>query len=308
MHIVFQIFTNTWHYTQEAAPWLLIGFLFAGLLKAFLPTAVLLKYIGGKNIKSILTATVIGIPLPLCSCGVIPTGMGLYKQGASRASTLAFLIATPATTVTTIIISIGMLGWHFTTAAVITCFAVAAITGVLSLRLLPEADRQKPAAPKDNQCAHPLATAPACPHCRRNLKEGLKTTFRFGFIEMVNDVGKYIILGLFLAGLIATVFPPTIVDKYLAKGFLPLIIMVLVATPMYICSTASIPFVAALIAKGMHPAAGLVFLIAGPATNASTIMAIWKIMGKNTALLYLTAIILLSVFIAYIFYLTGWLC
>lgn len=306
METIFTIFNNTWHYTREAAPWLLIGFLFAGLLKAFVPTEILLRYLGGKNIRSILSATIIGIPLPLCSCGVIPTGIGLYKQGASRSATIAFLIATPATTITTITISLGLLGLKFTIATVMTCFLVAAITGFIALVTLKE-NENKVKLGQEITHRFKINGIFICPECRHHLKEGLKTTFQYGFIKMAADIGKYIIIGLFLAGIISTIFPPTLIYKYLGKGFLPLIIMILVATPMYICSTASIPFVAALIAKGMHPAAGLVFLIAGPATNASTIITVWKTMGRNTALLYVGSIIIFSLIIASIFTIIGWL-
>jgi hypothetical protein len=130
--------------------------------------------------------------------------------------------------------------------------------------------------------------------------------FRYGFIEMVDDVGIYILIGLFTAGVVAAVLPQPVIEQYLGKGLLPLFIMVLIGTPMYVCSTASVPFVAAMVAKGMHPAAGLVFLTAGPATNISTILVIGKVMGRDTATLYVFSIIFLSVIIAYGFCLSGW--
>ncbi|VUT27534.1 MAG: putative permease [Candidatus Syntrophoarchaeum sp. GoM_oil] len=102
--VLFKIGENTWYYTKEALPWLILGFLMAGLLKAFVPEGFLFKYLGARNMRSVLNATLIGIPLPLCSCGVIPAGIGLYEQGVSRASTLAFLIATPTTAITTILV------------------------------------------------------------------------------------------------------------------------------------------------------------------------------------------------------------
>lgn len=300
MNTLYQILLQTWHFAKESSLWLFIGFLFAGILKAFVPQNALLKYLGKKDAKSIFTATIIGIPLPLCSCGVIPTGMGLYKQGASLSATLAFLIATPATTVTTILISLGMLGVNFTIATVITCILVASITGFLASVLIEKEVKSNKQESRPIKEKKPLSFA-------KSLKAKLKIVFHYGFVDMVKDIGIYIVLGLFAAGIIATVFPKDLIAQYLGKGLFPLFIMVLIGAPMYICSTASIPFVAALIAKGMNPAAGLVFLIAGPATNVSTILSVWKVMGRKTAILYLSSIIILSIIIAFLFNLIGWL-
>jgi len=293
--MLFKVVENVWHYTEEASPWLLFGFLFAGILKAFIPSEILLKYLGGSKLRSVLTATLVGIPLPLCSCGVIPTGLSLYEQGASKPSTLAFLIATPATSITSIFLVFGMLGWRFTVAGIATSFCVAVITGLLAGVILKVRTPPTPAcSPTDQNLRSPP------------LRDKMKTVFRYGFIDMIDDIGLYILVGLIGAGIIAAMIPPEIVGAYLG-GSASLIIMVLLATPMYICSTGSVPFVASLIAKGMNPAAGLVVLIVGPATNLSTMLVIGKTMGKKTAILYTTSIIVLSVLIAYSFHLVGWL-
>ena len=295
----------TWKFTKEASPWLLLGFLFAGLLKAFVPPELILRYLGQRNLRSILTATLVGIPLPLCSCGVIPIGIGLYKSGASRAATLAFFIATPATTITAILIAIGMLGWKFTMAMILTCFGVALLTGLLSFVMTKERVKQM----KVENEAHKfeLREVFSCEECGEEFKGRLKFSFRYGFIDMVEDIGLYVILGLIIAGIIAAIAPEVVIERYLGSGIIALVIMVLIATPMYICSTGSIPFIAALIAKGMNPCVGLVFLIVGPATNLSTIFAIAKSMGKRTALLYVSSIVIFSILIAYSLGLVGWI-
>lgn len=282
------ILLKTWDFTKEASPWLLLGFLFAGLLKTFVPSELLFKYLGSNKLRSILMATLIGIPLPLCSCGVIPTGLSLYEHGASRASTLSFLIATPATTVTAIFLTFGMLGWRFALAEVLLCFGVAIITGLFVDTIV-----------KNGQTGRALKIVE---QAHENKK--IKTILQYGFIDMVDDVGLYILIGLFGAGIVAVFAPSNLVVEYLS-GPLSLIAMVLIATPMYICSTASVPFVASLIAKGMNPAAGLVVLTAGPATNIATVLAIGKTMGKETALFYVSSIVIFSVLIAYGFDLAG---
>jgi hypothetical protein len=296
-----QIALNTYTYGREASVWLLIGFLFAGLLRVFMPQEFLYKHLGKRGFRSILTATVIGIPLPLCSCGVIPVGVGLYRQGASKASTLAFFISTPATTVTTILIAAGMLGWRFAIAEVVLCFAVAFITGLLASLLLGKRSEKSERAGKVDVRSFCEAS-----YSNKGGKEKIVAVFRYGFIDMVDDIGLYVLIGLFTAGVVATLIPSTFIEQFLGKGIIPLILMVLIGTPMYICSTASVPFVAALVAKGMHSAAGLVFLVAGPATNLSTILVVGKSMGKETAFLYVASIIIFSVLFAYGFCLVGW--
>ncbi len=296
--LIIDILLWTWKFTKEAAPWLLMGFLFAGLLKAFVPSEIILRYLGKRDLRSILTATLVGIPLPLCSCGVIPTGMSLYKSGASKASTLAFFIATPATTITTILIAVGMLGWRFALAEILTCFGVAIATGLMAWIFLKESETVKPAERRHNV---------NIPAKRRRLGDGIKAMLHYGFVDMVDDIGLYILIGLLGAGIIAALAPTDLIQQYLGRGLLPLVIMVIIGTPMYICSTGSVPFVAALIEKGMNPCAGLVFLIVGPATNLSTILVIAKSMGRKTAALYISSIIVFSILIAYSFGLGGWL-
>lgn len=293
--VLVSVLLRTWEFTEEAAPWLLLGFLFAGILKAFVPSELLLKYLGTGRLRSIFIATFVGIPLPLCSCGVIPTGLSLYERGASKASTLAFFIATPATTVTALFLTFGMLGWRFAIAEITASFAVAIATGTLAgfvskERGVLEADGGDAARDINVET-----------HVGR-----IETVLRYGFVDMVGDVGLYILAGLFGAGMIAALVPSSAIERYFGGALSP-IIMVLLTTPMYICSTASVPFVASLIEKGMLPCAGLVVLIAGPATNLSTMFAVGKVMGKKTAVLYVASIVFTTVLISYGFHLVGFL-
>lgn len=294
----------TWEFTKEASPWLLLGFLFAGLLKAFVPSELILRYLGQRNLRSILTATLIGIPLPLCSCGVIPTGIALCKSGVSRASTLAFFISAPATNITAILIALGMLGWKFTIAMILTCSGVALLTGLLSFFMIKERINQTQTKVEKESHKFNLGVFLS----RKDaLKERLRFSFRYGFIDMVEDIGLYVILGLIIAGVVAAITPGEVIERYLGSGIIGLVLIVLIGIPMYICSTGSIPFVAALIAKGMNPYLGLVFLIVGPATNMSTILAIVKSMGRGTALLYVSSVATISILIAYSFGMVGWI-
>ncbi|VUT26582.1 MAG: putative permease [Candidatus Methanolliviera sp. GoM_asphalt] len=192
-------------------------------MKAFIPSEILFKYLGGNRSRSILTATLVGIPLPLYSCGVIPTGLSLYDQGASKPSTLAFLIATPATSITSIFLVFGMLGWRFAIAEIATSFCVAVITGLLAGVVLKGRTPYTPVcSPTDQNLTSPP------------LRDKMKTVFRYGFIDMIDNIGLCILIGLIGAGIIAAMIPSEIVGGYLG-GSAFLTIMVLLATPMYIC-------------------------------------------------------------------------
>ena len=318
--MVSEITGSFWHFLGEAAPWLLLGFLFAGLLKVFVPSEVILRYIGGGNIRSVLTATLVGIPLPLCSCGVLPTAMTLYKQGSSKAATMAFLIATPATTVTAIVLTLAMLGWKFTTVYVVTAFIVATGTGLLALLFLKTKPHEVALSSGETKnedacgcCQQEVATGCGCgceeeaSNKTRNFREKLRTVFHYGFIEMMEDIGLWILVGLLLAAVIYSLLPGNVVEEYMGSGLLALVLVALVSAPMYICSTAAVPFVAAMIATGMLPGAGLVILILGPATNVSTILVIARSMGKSTAILYIASIMVISIGVAYIVIMGGWL-
>jgi hypothetical protein len=306
IRIIINILSWTWYYLKESSPWLLLGLLLAGLLRALIPSEVILNYLGKRDFKSILRASLVGIPLPLCSCGVLPTGIGLYKQGASKASTLAFIIATPATTITSILLILGMIGWKFMLAQIAIAFGVALLTGLSAFIFLK--DEEKITTKSRREKAHGFHKGfIECEECRHRLKDRIKTTFSYGFVEVMDDIGVYLLIGLVLAGLLAALLPTSLISEYMGKGPFPMLLMILIGTPMYICSTGSVPFAASLIAKGMAPSAGLVFLIVGPATNLSAFLVISKAMGKKAALLYITSIICFSILIASAIHLVGWL-
>lgn len=183
--VLASVLLRTWEFTEEAAPWLLLGFLFAGILKAFVPSELLLKYLGTGRLRSIFIATFVGIPLPLCSCGVIPTGLSLYERGASKASTLAFFIATPATTVTALFLTFGMLGWRFAVAEITASFAVAIATGTLAGFVSKEGGVLEA---DGGDAARDINVET---HVGR-----IETVLHYGFVDMVGDVGLYILAGL----------------------------------------------------------------------------------------------------------------
>ncbi len=276
-----------------ALPWLAIGYLFAGLLKVLVPADFLEKHIGS-GFKSILIATLIGIPLPLCSCGVIPTAMGLRRRGASLGATLAFLIATPMTTVTTLFLLYAFFGWKFVILMLFAGFSIAILTGLFADIFIDSSETE---IKKEAKCPHCNVT---CEHEHYfGLTEKIKEIFKYGFLEMGKDTLGWILLGLLGAGIIATLAPKEVIGRYLGAGFLPLILMVIIGTPMYICSTGSIPFVAALVSKGLTIGGAVVFLIVGPATNLSTFFVLTHELGRKTAIMYIVSIATLSLILGY---------
>jgi len=191
-----------------------------------------------------------------------------------------------------------MIGWKFALADVVASFVIALLTGFLASLLFRKESLKS------------LSDGASCcevEHRPSSFKEKMNIALRYGFIEMVDDIGLYVVIGLLAAAIVAVAIPSIAIETYMGSGLIPIFIMTTIGLPIYVCSTGSVPFVAALIAKGLCPAAGLAFLIAGPATNLSTMLAVGKVMGKKTLLLYVLSVIIFSVLVAYIFELSGWL-
>lgn len=273
----------TWEIWVEAAPFVLLGFLVAGLARAFISTETVGKHLGKPGVMSVLKAALIGIPLPLCSCGVIPTALGLKRQGASRGATTAFLIATPETGVDSIAVTYALLDPLMTVfrplAAMITAVTAGLLETWLPLGSAPPATTLSlTMAPERSWDEHaPLGS---------RIREGLS----FAFGELLRDIGKWLLLGMVIAGLIAVLLPPGFLEQHLGGGLPAMLLMLVVGVPLYVCASASTPIAAALMIKGLSPGAALVFLLAGPATNAATIAAMANALGRRSLLIYLGSI------------------
>jgi len=270
----------------EMAPYLILGFVFAGVLRAFFKDAFITKYLGKRSLKSIGLASLFGIPLPLCSCGVVPTGLSLKKQGASTSSTLAFLTSTPQTGVDSIIVTYGFLGLPFTIYKVITSLIMGIFSGAI-FNLLSNPDDEK---------------TEINAHIVDEIK-GFKAFLHYSFIEMVVTIRKWLLIGLLIAAGISVFVPVELLSDLglLDNHFLNYMLILFIATPMYICSTASVPIAITLVGKGFSLGSAIVFLIAGPATNAATITVLWKSLGRKATLVYLINILVSTVVFAYFF-------
>ena len=274
------ILTEIWTLLCEMSPYLLLGFLLAGLMHEFIPNRIYTKYLGERSLKSVVLAALFGVPLPLCSCGVIPTAMGIRKEGASKGATISFLIATPQTGVDSIIATYSLMGLPFAIIRPIVALVTAVFGGVLCNSI--DTDQQTPSN---------------SPLKGENKKESLPFRGRFrrvisyAFGEMMEDIGKWLAMGLIVAGIITAAVPDSWFTIFQGNTLYSILFVLVFSIPMYLCATGSIPIALALMLKGLTPGAALVLLMAGPASNAASILVVGKVLGKRSMLVYLIAII-----------------
>ncbi len=264
---------------MEMAPYLLLGFLFAGILHVYFPKDKVQRYLGGKNTGSVVNASLFGIPLPLCSCGVIPTGVSFYKNGSSKGSAVSFLISTPQTGVDSILVTYSLLGLPFALIRPV----IALITGVVGGIMTNATDHStvnKTVSVGNETCM--VETK------KRNKFSGM---MRYAFVDFLQDIQKWLIIGILLAALISVLVPDNFFAEQVDSTILGMLIMLAAAVPLYVCATASVPIAAVLMLKGLSPGAALVFLMAGPATNIATMTVLGNVFGRKTLITYLLTII-----------------
>lgn len=270
-------FTDFVNILGEMSPYLLLGFFFAGLLHAFIPKQKIEKYFNGSPIKSSFLASIFGVPLPLCSCGVIPTGAAFYKNGASKGGTISFLISTPQTGVDSILATFSLMGLPFAIIRPIAAL-ITGITGGLVTSVVTQNE------PQEKISTHEEETT-------KSFAQKFVSIFRYGFVEFIQDISKWLVIGLLIAAVISALIPDQYFELLNLSPIMQMLLILVVSIPLYICATGSIPLAAVLILKGISPGAAFVLLMAGPATNAATITMIGKVMGKKSLFSYLGIII-----------------
>jgi len=291
------------HLINEMSPYLLLGFLIAGLMHAFIPGKYYTRYLAKPNFRSVLYAALFGVPLPLCSCGVIPTAMSLRKEGASKGAVASFLIATPQTGVDSIIATYSLMGLPFALIRPVVAFITALFGGSLVNRVTKGKEEDgRPLTPSEGGeakccCHHEEEKEEHC-HCHHaEAKEGLTfwqkivEALRYAFIEMVEDIGKWLVVGLVIAALITVLVPDSFFAVFKDNTWLSMLLVLAISIPMYICATGSIPIAVALMLKGLTPGSALVLLMAGPAANMASILVIRHRLGTKTLVAYLASII-----------------
>jgi hypothetical protein len=273
-----QAFAVAW---AQFAPWLLLGFLLAGVLHARVPSRWLGQALGGTGWRPILRGALIGLPLPLCSCSVIPVAVELRRRGAARGATASFLISTPEIGVDSILTSFAVLHPVLAVARPLAAIVTAAVTG-----LMVERWSRPPAAmaAQDAACACP----PSASAERGAL--GLAGGLRYAFVDLFAEVARFLLPVFLLTALLTTWIEPSSLQGLVGSQWLQMLLMLAVSVPIYVCASAATPLAAALIGAGLSPGAALVFLLAGPATNLTTILVAVRILGGRGALVYVLAV------------------
>ena len=279
------------HYFIEVIPAVLIGFLLSGIIYELIPTGWVNRYLGKKGIMPVLSATVVGALLPICCWGSLPVAVSFYKKGAKLGPVLAFLIATPATSVSALLVTFKLLGLGFTIYVFCGVILMGLISGLIGnkLKFTPR-----------------FALKETCPHCNeetivgephkhgRSPAEIIISVLKYSFWEMPKELGREILIGLILAAAVVSIFPIGHFIKHYLAGWLGYVFSVVFGLIMYICSTASVPLVDAFIRQGMSAGAGMVLLLIGPITSYGTILVLRKEFGTRILLVYLTLVIVLS--------------
>ena len=301
MDLLLSFLEAVYNLSNAMAIYILVGLLFAGLLHELIPDTLVKEHLGSDNVNSVVKATIFGIPLPVCSCGVIPIATSIKKSGASNGATLSFLISTPITGIDSILATFGMFGWAFTLYRIFTSMIIAMIAGILT-NIYKKVDVQ-PAAPAFSAVAPQnfSATAPAteeascCSAPAPSAKFSMTKALQYGFITLLGDIAKPLFWGLMLGALITILVPENLSNLVKEYQWISYLIVVAIAVPMYVCATASLPIAAALILSGVSAGAAFVFLTAGPATNTVTIGVVKKMLGSRALAIYLGTIAMGSI-------------
>ena len=300
----------------ESAPWLILGFSVAGLMKAFVPSQVLAKYLGNPGIMSTVKAALLGAPLPLCSCGVTPAALGLRRSGASKAATTSFLISTPETGIDSVTVSYAMMGPFIAIIRPIAAIFTAITAGLL---VGPDKNDHAPQSSEPVQSCCTSKTAEPEPEsaescCSKvseetsatdSISNRLRDSMKFTFVDLIRDISLWLMIGLGIAALVETYVPTEFLTQW-GDGFMAFVVMALIGVPMYICALASTPIAAGLLFSGVSPGATLVFMLVGPATNIATIGLVRNELGNRALAAYLGSVIGVGFGFGYLTnYLTG---
>ncbi len=279
--------------SHAMSPYILFGLVFAGILHELVPQTLVIKYLGKENVASVVKSTIFGIPLPVCSCGVIPLAASIKKSGASKGATLSFLISTPITGVDSILATYGIFGWIFTLYRVFTSMIIATLAGVLAnifdKEIIFDEEEEK------KSCCSSKKSRDMDADAEVKKRFSLKNSMTYAFGTLLGDIAKPLLLGLILGALITTLIPENLSEILMNSAWVSYLVAIAIAVPMYVCATASLPIAAALMVAGVSPGAAFVFLTAGPATNTVTIGVVKKTLGTISLYIYLGTIIVGSV-------------
>lgn len=299
MNFISGILNDTWHLFLESSLYIIFGLIISGLLRTFLNPSSVAHHLGHGKVTSVIKASLLGIPIPLCSCGVLPAAASLKKQGANNGATTSFLISTPESGADSIAISYALLDPILTVARPVVAFVTAALAGILENVTGTRKESGPPLEPDlscpIDGCCDGKDCSPANHRRHHSFYEKIASGMKFAVTEVWGDLALLFFVGLFLAGAITYMIPDDVFGRYMGGGLSAMLIMLVVGIPLYICATASTPIAAALILKGVSPGAALVFLIAGPATNITSLTVLMGILGRRATAIYLATIAVMAI-------------
>jgi len=298
IHYITSSLLASWDLLLQSSIYILFGLLVGGLLKMFLSPAYVANHLGTGRFSSVFKAALLGIPIPLCSCGVLPAAASLKKQGANNGATTAFLISTPESGVDSISISWALLDPILTIARPVSAFISAFVAGTAENFINPPKEQQTVPAdlscPVDN-CCDGVDCPPETHKNHHSLANKIGTGIHYGATDLWAELAGWFFAGVLLAGVITALVPDTLISRHLGGGLSSMLLMLAFGIPLYICATASTPIAAAFIMKGVSPGTALVFLLVGPATNITSLSVLIGLLGKRATILYLTTIAVVSV-------------
>lgn len=287
---------NFWTLLNSIAFFILIGVLVAGIFKLLIPDDFIKKHLGGSNFLSNIKAAVLGIPLPLCSCSVIPFVTALRKSGASKSATQTFLIATPITGADSILATYGVFGWVFTIYRLVSSVVIALLAGLLTLLFVKE--EKVPLQASELKPLKKLETV-SIEMLDKQSSKG-KQILAYAFDDIFKDIARSLMIGIIIGAVIVTFMPENLVEYISANTWLNYLLILAISMPLYVCATASIPLSLSLLSAGFSPGAAFIFLTAGPATNTITMSVVLKTLGKASLVIYLGSVLVGSLLFGYL--------
>ena len=277
--------------------YLLLGLLLAGILKQIVPDDFISKHLGKSSTGSVIKATIFGIPLPVCSCSVIPLAQSLRKEGASKGSVQSFLISTPITGVDSILATFSFFGLIFTIFRVVSSIIIAITVGLIQ-NFVEKDDKKIQEVKEETSCSCHCS----CDSAKKEKKSfSIKEVFSYAYVTLFKDMVKPLFIGLILGALFTTFVPKEYSSLLFENQFLTYLVIILFSMSLYVCATASLPLAAAFMLNGMSGGAAFIFLTAGPATSAVTMSVVYKLLGKTSLIIYITTIALLSLLFGFLY-------
>lgn len=281
MNFLATLMNETWIVLVSMAPYLLFGFLAAGILSELISKDFVRRHLGGRSFMQSVKAAVVGVPMPVCSCGVIPLAASLREHGANRGATASFLASTPQTGVDSLMVTYALLGLPFAIFRAIAAFVSGIICGT-AVQAVTTAEEHNQSADDNEQGPEPSS----------HWRDKAARMFKYGFVSLPGNISGALIVGILLSGVISSLVPENYFADRMGGLGSSMLLMLLVGTPLYVCSSASVPIALAFIKAGIEPGAALVFLIMGPATNAATFSTLWNIIGKKQLAVFMVTLTL----------------